>query len=93
MCGFAIAVTMRRVIASHVRDRSLQCTDATTTSSRSSSSGVLVERAVLEDVDLDAGEQPERRELGVHLVDDVELLAQPLRATGRWPPSASASGR
>jgi len=39
---------------------------------------VLVERAVLEDVDLDAGEDAERCELGVERVHDVELLAQPV---------------
>ena len=39
---------------------------------------VLVEAAVLEDVDLDAGEDAERRELLVELGDDVELLAQPV---------------
>ena len=38
----------------------------------------LVERAVVEDVDLDAGEDAERRELLVQLGDDVELLAQPV---------------
>ena len=40
---------------------------------------LLVEAAVLEDVHLDAGEQPERCQLGVHLVDDVQLLTQPFR--------------
>jgi hypothetical protein len=39
---------------------------------------VLIQRAVLEDVDLDAGEDPERRELLVEVVHDVELLAQPV---------------
>ena len=38
----------------------------------------MVERAVLEDVALDAGEDAERRELLVQSGDDVELLAQPL---------------
>ena len=42
--------------------------------------GLLVEAAVLEDVDLDAGEDAERGELGVQPGDDVELHAQPLRA-------------
>ena len=37
-----------------------------------------VERAVFEDVDLDAGEDAERRHLLVQLRDDVELLAQPV---------------
>ena len=39
----------------------------------------LVQRAVVVDVDLDAGEQPERRELLVELGDQRQLLAQPLR--------------
>ncbi len=69
--------------------------------------GLLVEAAVLEDVDLDAGEDAERRHLLVDLVDDVELLAQaigaepvgdgePGRVVGRatmysWPRSRAAS--
>jgi hypothetical protein len=40
--------------------------------------GCLVERAVVEDVDLDSGEDPERRHLVVQRRDDVELLLQPL---------------
>ena len=39
---------------------------------------VLVERAVLQDVDLDAGQDSERRELLVELGHHVELLAEPL---------------
>src|SRR3546814_6003783 len=39
---------------------------------------VLVERAVLADVDLDAGEDPERSQLLVQALDLVELLEQPL---------------
>ena len=39
---------------------------------------LLVERAVVEDVDLDAGEHPERRQPLVELGDHAELLAQPL---------------
>ena len=58
--------------------RSFECTLATTTSSSASRSALLVERAVLEDVDLDAGEDAERRELLVELGDDVELLAEPV---------------
>lgn len=38
--------------------------------------GLLVERAVLQDVDLDTGEDAERRQGGVEFVDDVELAAQ-----------------
>jgi len=41
--------------------------------------GLLIECAVLEDVDLDAGQDAERRELGVELVDELELRAQALR--------------
>ncbi|WP_231984925.1 PHP domain-containing protein, partial [Mycobacterium sp. E796] len=44
--------------------------------------GFLVQAAVLEDVDLDPGEDAHRRELLAQPVDDVELLAQPL---GRQP--------
>ena len=39
---------------------------------------VLIERSVLEDVDLDAGQDAERGQLGVELGDDLELLAQAL---------------
>jgi hypothetical protein len=38
----------------------------------------LIEAAVLEDVDLDPAENPERREVGVQLLDERELLHQPL---------------
>ena len=82
MCGFAIAAIMRAVIPSalhpqlrvHARDDDVELGEQLV---------LLVERAVLEDVDLDAGEDAERRELLVQRVDDVELLAQPLRARGR----------
>ena len=39
---------------------------------------LLVERAVVEDVDLDAGEDPERSQLLVQLGDQRQLLAQSL---------------
>ena len=39
---------------------------------------VVVERAVVEDVDLDSGEDPERCQLFVQRGDDVELLEQSL---------------
>ena len=92
MCGFAIAATMRAVIGAllhpqlrvHARDDDVEPREQLV---------LLVERAVVEDVDLDAGEDAERRELLVELVDDVELLAEPLRARGRARPSAAASGR
>jgi hypothetical protein len=38
----------------------------------------LIERAVLEDVDLDAGQDAERGELGVQPADELELRAQQL---------------
>ena len=37
---------------------------------------VLVQRPVLEDVHLDAGEDAERRQFGIQLGDDVQLLAE-----------------
>ena len=73
--------------------RSFECTLATTTSTLGEQLRLLVERAVVEDVDLDAGEDAERRELLVELGDDVELLAQPLGRQARARSSAAASGR
>ena len=55
--------------------------------------GLLVERAVLVDVDLDAGQDPERLELLVERRDLVELGASAARSRGRWRRSAAASGR
>ena len=76
MCGFAIAPIIRAVIAArpsqlgvHARDDDVELREQLV---------VLVEGAVLEDVDLDAGEDAERRELLVERVDQVELLAQAL---------------
>jgi hypothetical protein len=40
---------------------------------------LLVEGTVFEDVDLDAGEDPKRRNTFAEFVDDVELFAQPVR--------------
>ena len=57
--------------------RSLECAEATTTSSSSSSVGLLIDPAVLEDVHLDPGEQGEA--VAAHAGDDLELLAEPLR--------------
>ena len=45
---------------------------------------VLVERAVLQDVDLDPGEDAEGRQLGVEVGDDLELAAQPGSASSPW---------
>ena len=61
-CGLAIAATIRRVIGVgvhaqlrvHARDHDVDAREQLL---------VLVERAVVEDVDLDAGEDAERREL------------------------------
>ena len=47
--------------------RSLECTTGHDDVELGQQRGVLVERAVLEDVDLDAGEDPERRQLLVEL--------------------------
>ena len=44
----------------------------------------LIEAAVFEDVDLDPGQDPERRQIGVQLLDQRELRRQPL---GRQPVS------
>jgi hypothetical protein len=43
----------------------------------------LVQGAVLENVHLDAGEQPERGEPGADPPDDAELAAQPFRGQPR----------
>ena len=91
-CGFASASTMRSVIGSavhaqlrvHARDDDVELGEQLV---------LLVERAVLEDVDLDAGQDPERRQLLVELGDDVELLAQPLGGESVGDRSAAASGR
>ena len=53
----------------------------------------LVERAVLQDVDLDPGQDAERRQLVVQLADQLELSQRAARPTARWPRSAGASGR
>jgi len=41
---------------------------------------LLIQRAVLEDVDLDPAQDPQRRELLVQPVHQLQLLAQPVRA-------------
>ena len=53
----------------------------------------LVQRAVLQDVDLDPGQDPERRQLGVQLADQRRAAPPAARPTGRWPRSAGASDR
>ena len=67
MCGLAIAATIRGVIVLARASAAWSARDATTTSSSAEQLRLLVERAVLEDVDLDAGEDPERRQLLVEL--------------------------
>jgi hypothetical protein len=44
---------------------------------------VLIERPVVKDVDLDAGEQPERRQPLVELAYERKLLAQPVADSPR----------
>ena len=86
MCGLAIAVTIRGVISS-AGIRSLECTRRDDDVEAVEQLRLLVERAVVVDVDLDAGQQAERAPSSlVDLGDDVELLAQPLRPTARSRP-------
>ena len=92
VCGFATAASIRAVIAFgvgaqlgvHAGDDDVEPAEQLVG---------LVEAAVVVDVELDAGEDPERRELLVERGDDVELLLQPLRRSARWRRSAAASGR
>ena len=79
---------MRRVISS-ASMRSFECTLADDHVELREQVRLLVERAVVEDVDLDAGEDAERRQLLVELGDDLELLAQPL---GRRPLATVSRG-
>ena len=60
-CGFATAASMRRVIAAE-SIRSLECTRPDDDVELGEQLGLLVERPVVEDVDLDAGEHAERRD-------------------------------
>ena len=73
-------------LAVHARDHDVQLGEQL---------GLLVEAAVVEDVDLDAGEHPEAGvdQRQVELRDVAELRAQPVGATARWRRSAGASGR
>ncbi len=77
MCGLSIAATMRAVM-SLASIRNLEWTLATTTSSSPNVSRVQIQRTVLEDVDLHPRQEPERRQLLVHLGHHLELLAQAL---------------
>ena len=79
MCGLRMAASIRGVISAFGM-RSFECTLATTTSSCASRSGSWSSAAVLEDVDLDAGQDAKRREPFVEVAHDVELLSQPLDA-------------
>ena len=93
MCGLAIAATIRGVISA-AGIRSLRCTLADDDVEPGEQRRLLVERAVVEDVHLDAGQDAERRAARVvERGDDVQLLLQPLGATARWRRSAAASGR
>ena len=60
VCGLEIAATIRGVISSDGM-RSFECTLGDDHVEPGEQRRLLVERAVVEDVDLDAGEQPERR--------------------------------
>ena len=57
--------------------------------------GILVEGTVLQDVDLDAGEDPKRRQLGVQRLDHFELTHQALgvEAVGDGEPRAVVGER
>ena len=71
--------------------RSLLCTDAVTRSSRASIASVWSRRPVVEDVDLDALEQPERpAERAVDGVDDADLLGEPLGGQAVGDPQLGA---
>ena len=59
----------------------------------SSSSGVWSSEPVLEDVDLDPGQDAERRQLRVQRRDLVQLRSEPLRRQPVGDRQASASGR
>ena len=58
--------------------RSFECTLATTTSSSASRSSSWSRRAVLEDVDLDPGEDAERAPAPVERGHELELVCEPL---------------
>ena len=77
-CGLVTALIIRRVIDGRVH-RQLGVHAGHHDVEALQQFGLLVERAVLEDVDLDAGQDPHRRDRLAQFVDDVELLAQPLR--------------
>ena len=76
-CGLDTAATIRSVIGPagirrlgvHAGDHDIELAEQVVP---------LVERAVLEDVDLDAGQDAERGELGVQPADELELRAQQL---------------
>src|SRR6185437_5454813 len=74
-CGLRIAATMRLVMSAagirslvHAGHHDVQPGEQVL---------ALVQGAVLEDVDLDPGQDPERGQLLVQRADQVELLAQP----------------
>ena len=85
--GLSIARSMRLVIW-RCSIRSLEWTLATTTSRRRQKVLFLVEGAVLQDVDLDAGQDPERSQLLVQLGHHLELGGAGARRPGRAQRSA-----
>ena len=76
-CGLSTAFTMRLVIwgAVHAQLRVDARNDDVELGEECL---VLVEGAVFQDVDLDAGQQAERSHLPVHLLHELQLLAEPL---------------
>ncbi len=69
-----------RLVISVFSMRNFECTLATTTSRRSEKFFLLVERAVLEDVDLNPRKQPERGQYLVDLGHHVELAPEVIGA-------------
>jgi hypothetical protein len=51
----------------------------------------LVERAVVEDVELDPGQDPEWRQAGVQLADQLQLGAEPVSGQPPMPDNAPAA--
>ncbi len=66
--------------------RSFECDEADDDVEATEELVVHVEGSVLEDVDLHAGEEPERGQALVDLGHHVELAAAGAARSGRWPP-------
>ena len=75
MCGLSMAATIRRVMCAGVH-LELRVHAGHHDVEPGQQRRVLVERTVLEDVDLDAGEDAERGQLRVQRLDHLELAAQ-----------------